>query len=254
MMFRQICVRDEDVHLQRVLWSATEDELESHYVPLTMTYGEASAPYLALITLLQLCKDEGVGFPEAVDAIRRDLYVDNFLTGGDSMEAARIFRDQIIQLLMVGGLPLKKHVSNDRSLLEDLPSDDLLRTDWMHFTTDGPVSELGIAWDPEVDSFRFAAPKPGESKTLTKRRVLAEMAGLWDPVSWLAPVTVSGKMIIQDLWKAKLSWDEPLPTSYATCWAKFRSNLANVGSLALPRWFQSAPNSGLQLHAFADAS
>ncbi|XP_023248343.1 uncharacterized protein LOC111644036 [Copidosoma floridanum] len=154
MMFRQIQIRKEDVHLQRVIWSQGENEPETHYVLLTVTYGEASAPYLALKTLTQLCEDEGAAFPEAVDAVRRNLYVDDFLTGADDEDTARKRRDQLVQLLKAGGFVLKKWVSNTPSLLHDLKVEDLLRPSWLHFTTDGPVNELGIAWDPSADCFR----------------------------------------------------------------------------------------------------
>ncbi|XP_058809915.1 uncharacterized protein LOC131675086 [Phymastichus coffea] len=51
MMFRQIRVRPEDVHLQRVLWSQDADSPAHHYALQTITYGEACAPYLALRTI-----------------------------------------------------------------------------------------------------------------------------------------------------------------------------------------------------------
>ncbi|XP_014205748.1 uncharacterized protein LOC106637464 [Copidosoma floridanum] len=253
MMFRQIQIRKEDVHL-RVIWSQGENEPETHYVLLTVTYVEASAPYLALKTLTQLCEDEGAAFPEAVDAVRRNLYVDDFLTGADDEDTARKRRDQLVQLLKAGGFVLKKWVSNTPSLLHDLKVEDLLRPSWLHFTMDDPVNELGTAWDPSADCFRFSPPAFNKSDTLTKRRVLAEAARLFDPAGWLSPIIVVAKMLIQDLWRAKLTRDEPLPASYAKRWESFRSKLSEVSLLTLTRWLQSSPASSIQLHAFADAS
>ncbi|XP_043464232.1 uncharacterized protein LOC122499787 [Leptopilina heterotoma] len=75
MMVRQILVRQSDTHLQRVIWSPDQDQSPKHFALLTVTYGETCAPYLALRTLQQLCKDEGGAFPEAVKSIMQDLYV-----------------------------------------------------------------------------------------------------------------------------------------------------------------------------------
>ena len=88
MMFRQINVDAADIHLQRVLWSPRPEEHEKHYVLLTVTYGEECAPFLALRTLQQLASDEEGPYPEAVKAIRCNLYVDDFLCRADDVSTA----------------------------------------------------------------------------------------------------------------------------------------------------------------------
>ena len=99
---------------------------------------------------------------------------------------------------------MKKWVSNTPELLEDLPSEDRLRPDWMQFASEGPITELGIAWDPYADQIRFIPPAQGEAAQPTRHRVLSEIARLFDPAVWLAPIIVSAKMLMQDLWKDKL--------------------------------------------------
>ena len=199
MMFRQIWIREEDAHLQRILWSPSPDEPEIHYVLRTVTYGETCAPYLAIRTLRQLCTDEGGPFPEAVKAIEQELYVDDFLCGADCLEAAFLRRNQLVQLLRAGGFSLKKWVSNDPRLLMDIAPEDHLRPSWLQLASDGPVNELGILWDPTTDSLRFAPPLLNEDARITKRQVLSEIAHLFDPAGWLAPVVLRAKLFMQDL-------------------------------------------------------
>ncbi|XP_036147491.1 uncharacterized protein LOC118647197 [Monomorium pharaonis] len=62
-MFRQILVHPEDTDLQRILWRADPSREVQDFRLLTVVYGTASAPYLALRTLLQLAEDEGSIFP-----------------------------------------------------------------------------------------------------------------------------------------------------------------------------------------------
>ena len=145
MMFRQIRVNPDDIHLQRILWSPSAEEPALHYALLTVTYGESCTPYLALRTLKQLCIDEGSTLPEAVRTVDQELYVDDFLCGAYDLEHARQRRDQLIELLHAGGFELKKWVSNSPFLLEDLPVDDRLRPDWRLLSSGGPVSELGVS-------------------------------------------------------------------------------------------------------------
>jgi len=44
----------------------------------------------------------------------------------------------------------------------------------------------------------------------TKRLVLASIARTFDPAGWTAPVMVAAKILLQDIWKAELDWDEEL--------------------------------------------
>ncbi|XP_058802443.1 uncharacterized protein LOC131670671 [Phymastichus coffea] len=61
-------------------------------------------------------------------------------------------------------------------------------------------------------------------------------------------------MIVQDLWRAKLSWDEILPQAWQDKWSAFRSTILADTEIDIPRWIGFAPDKNLQLHAFADAS
>ena len=254
LMFGQILIRPDQVHLQRILWSPGPEVPATHYALQTVTHGETCAPYLALRVLQQLCTDEGANLPEAVDAIRRDLYVDDFLSGADNIESACRRPDQLIRLLKTGAMTLRKWVSNHPQVLEDIPPDDRLRPNWMQFATDGPVTELGVAWDPAGDCFRFASPSALESPHVTKRSILAELARIFDPAGWLAPVVVVAKILIQDLWRAKLGWDEAVPPPWSRRWKEFQDDLGNVDKLAIPRWTRTSCPHDVELHAFADAS
>ncbi|XP_014208231.1 uncharacterized protein LOC106639235 [Copidosoma floridanum] len=61
-------------------------------------------------------------------------------------------------------------------------------------------------------------------------------------------------MIIQDLWHAKLDWDEYVPASLAQRWRDSSTQLQDISGLTIPRWISSHTAAMLQLHAFADAS
>lgn len=50
-------------------------------------FGTTAAPYLAIKTLLKLAIDERQKFPEATQSMLNDFYVDDVLTGADSIDA-----------------------------------------------------------------------------------------------------------------------------------------------------------------------
>ena len=61
------------------------------------------------------------------------------------------------------------------------------------FTLPTVVSTLGLKWRPESDQFCFSvSPSPAE-EPVTKRKILSEVARLFDPMGWLDPVIVKAK-------------------------------------------------------------
>ena len=72
----------------------------------------------------------------------------------------------------------------------------------------------------------------------------------------LAPATLEPKLIIQELWKRKLDWDEELPPDLKHRWNDWKATLHQLPSIETPRWygFKFSEKSILELHVFADAS
>lgn len=97
--------------------------------------------------------------------------------------------------------------------------------------------------------------QPQQETQLTKRRVLAETARLFDPLGWLVPVTMRAKILIQSAWLKNLEWDTPLLTADVHAWRNLLSELPRLNEVKVPRWLGSdGPNTRLELHGFADAS
>ncbi|XP_018364730.1 PREDICTED: uncharacterized protein LOC108762294 [Trachymyrmex cornetzi] len=119
-MFRQILVNNLDTDFQRILWRPPCDTPITHFRLLTVTYGLAPAPYLAMRVLKQLSLDEGSDYPAAVPILRDSVYVDDALFGGDDVVSLMECREQLTGLLQQGGFQLRKWASNSPELLRDL--------------------------------------------------------------------------------------------------------------------------------------
>ncbi|XP_014203559.1 uncharacterized protein LOC106635883 [Copidosoma floridanum] len=163
-----------------------------------------------------------------------DHYVDDILSGADDIATDRYIRDQLIELLQASGFPLRKWVANLPELMDDLPDDVCLRPTWCQLGTEGLVSELG--------------------HQTTKRTMLAALAGLFDRCGWLAPIVLNAKLLLQDLWRANLDWDESAPSSMIQRWTAFAAELQTISSLSLPRWIGTVASADIHLHVFSDAS
>lgn len=80
-----------------------------------MTYGTASAPYLATRVIQQVGKEAIDEFPEAAKIILRDFYVDDLMTGGDDLKQTQQLQQQVISILKDAGFDLRKWSSNNQT-------------------------------------------------------------------------------------------------------------------------------------------
>ena len=49
-----------------------------------------------------------------------------------------------------------------------------------------------------------------KGQSFTKRTLLADLNRVFDPLGFLAPILISGKIFIQQLWQLQLDWDTVL--------------------------------------------
>ena len=207
-MYRQIALEKGARRFHRLLWRDDPKDEFRHLQLKRVIYGIASSGYHAVRSLQETAKftdNENVR-----TAILEGFYVDDFLSGCNTLEDAKGLQDEIIATLDKAKLPLRKWVSNDQTLVERLPPDmrggDLVNL----FEADSTIRTLGITWQPQKDHFKFTCTLPKINLPVTKRQILSEIAKLFDPIGWLTPITSKAKIWIQRLWTLGLSWDEAL--------------------------------------------
>ena len=252
-MYRQIMVDPNDVDLQRILWH-DQDRNVNHYQLLTVTYGVNCAPYLALRVLNQLAHDEAGRFPRAARIITESSYVDDILYGANDVTTARQLRNELIGLTEAGGFRLRKWSSSHPDVIDDLPEDLHLRSKWKVFSAEQPVKTLVVVWDSASGQLRYKLPQALKPTGTTKKNALAVFARLFYPLRWVSPVIIIAKMMLQDMWRDKLEWDEDLmPALDARC-RIFIGGLPGVTQIRILRWLGATSSSLLDLHGFADSS
>ncbi|GFX28720.1 integrase catalytic domain-containing protein [Trichonephila clavipes] len=60
--------------------------------------------------------------------------------------------------------------------------------------------------------------------------------------------------MLQELWKSKALWDDPIPSSILENWNKFTKESKYLNSISIPRFMGIDQNSDIILHGFYDAS
>ncbi|XP_028170569.1 uncharacterized protein LOC114360183 [Ostrinia furnacalis] len=79
-MYRQILINEDDQRYQKIIWRDSPNKPLQEFQLTTVTYGTKAAPFLALMTMQQLAKDEAHRYPEAAKALQNNLYKDDSTT------------------------------------------------------------------------------------------------------------------------------------------------------------------------------
>ncbi|XP_072400935.1 uncharacterized protein [Diabrotica undecimpunctata] len=206
-MYRQVLVNPEQRSLQQILWRFSPEEELSPYQLNTITYGTASASFLATRCLLQLSLESSGTNPKAAQIIRDDFYVDDLLTGSDSATDLAIASAEISDILQRGYFSLRKWVSNCSSIIQGLNASPVES----NFLRIGDSTKaLGIPWHIDEDVLSYHVNTP-VSNSASKRTILSNIAQIFDPLGLLAPCSIKAKIIIQEIWSEHLEWDQSVP-------------------------------------------
>jgi hypothetical protein len=117
-----------------------------------VTYGNASAPYLATRCLQQLAEDKSKDFSLAPEILTNNFYVDDALCGANTIEDALQLQQELIALLR-RGFHLCKFCANHPSVLEAVPPDCREMEVPIELDSNKGIKTLGLLWHPLLDQF-----------------------------------------------------------------------------------------------------
>ncbi|XP_055543428.1 uncharacterized protein LOC129728978 [Wyeomyia smithii] len=254
MMFRQIGVLSPDSRYQRILFRKGQDELLTTWELKTVTYGLAPSPFQATMVLNQLAEDYQNELPEAAYAVKRGTYMDDILTGADTLPDAYKLLQDVKALLAKGCFGTHKWCSNVEVLMKNVSEE--LTGDRFDITDDNSravVKTLGVVWNPREDWFSFNVVKC-EASAITRRKILSEVAKIFDPLGLIGPVITTAKLILREISMLQTDWDDPVPQDLLRAWQSFRKELMQLNDLQVPRYISSEDAVTVELHGFSDAS
>jgi hypothetical protein len=186
------------------------------------------------------------------DDIQNSLYVDNLLYSSPSeFELVEFFNESNL-LMRSAGFRLREWISNS-DILNKLISEYNKDTSGTN-----PVSSissqkvLGMRWNLCDDTLSFDVREIVNHEVPTKRIILRESARVFDPFGLIIPVTIRARILLQDLWKSKLGWDDPVDFNLAKRWASLATDLTTCQYISICRNISLID--GADVYAFCDAS
>ncbi|KAL0830356.1 hypothetical protein ABMA28_002544 [Loxostege sticticalis] len=186
--------------------------------------------------------------------------MDDYVSSVACVEKAASLARDIVDLHKLAHFEMRGWISNHPEALKLLPDDLLAAPHTPEVPVLAPptnVRTLGLFWNASKDYLNFHPELPEEvPSTLSKRMALSYVMRLFDPLGFLSPITIHGRILLQVAWASKIDWDEPLPRDQIKLWQKWFKNTNEIQNLQIPRWhlFSDFAPIEQELHVFADAS
>ena len=251
-MFPQIKVEPSDKDLLRFLWfpNGDLDKPAQAYCMTRHVFGATSSPFVAAFSLrmaASLAPND-----KTRKTIEDSFYVDDLLTSCSTEKEAANLASDLISTLAKSGFSLMKFISNKQGVMDSLPQDRLAPSvQDVDVCLESPIERtLGLRWMVGEDQYTFKVKLA--NKPSTRRGVLSTASSLYDPLGFVAPVTLLPKWILQ---RSTGGWDDEIDEKSLARWEKWKESLKQLEEIRIPRWYRTSTiaASSVELHVFSDA-
>ena len=254
-MFNSVKLSEKDQDVHRFLWRNLKTDIDpDHYVLTTVTFGDRPSPAIASSSLIKTANMHKNEYPDVCKLVNENSFVDDLITSCPSHDSASRLIKDTEKVLLEGGFKLKEWIvsgSNHMHSIEDELSESR------------EEKILGMLWKPDVDCFSFKISisfnnrkrMGGEDllkvdeiriatpRDLTRRRILSQIAKIFDPLGLITPVTLGAKVLMRNLClrmdpSSKGKWDIPIDDQFREEAIQFFINLFALEPLLFPRCVQ----------------
>ena len=237
-MYNSVYIKE---HVHRFLWrDFMKNRIPNIYVITAVNIGDRPSGTIATVALRETALMAKDTYPKEAEIVLRSTYVDDIVDSVESIEEAQTLTKNITDLLKPGNFHVKRwNISGDRkSLTKDnnivlgvlwQPSSDTIHFDMrLNFSKKVKKQRIG------PDLTKMDIPDKIPSK-LTKRIVMSQLNGIYDPLGLLVPFTIKGKILMRDSWARKLDWDTELTSDEANKWINFFTEMLEVTHIKFSR-------------------
>lgn len=235
-------------YLKFLWWKDFESKCVTTYRHCRVVFGVKSSPFLLGATILHHLDSIHPEMEDTANRLRTSFYVDNCVTSVSSIEELNRFVRESSTIMMSGQFELRDWCSNVT----------INETKYGNIYSGEPIVPLlGMQWDTQKDElFCDIESLKYVSDHITKRSLLSIAQRIFDVVGFTCPVTLIPKLLLQESWNQKLSWDEELPHEISCQFFKWMKTLEWLGHCCIPRWLNVSNDhpDETTIHVFCDAS
>uniref|UniRef100_G3NG64 Reverse transcriptase domain-containing protein n=2 Tax=Gasterosteus aculeatus TaxID=69293 RepID=G3NG64_GASAC len=200
-MYNSVWLEDQEVHLHRFLWRDSEEEELAEYAVTRVNIGDKPAGCIA-----QLAMRETANLPqfshleEERRVLQEDSYVDDLLTSHDNLDQLKVITGNVEQILKAGGFELKPWVFTGQSRRESSGNDQAVTPRTVILPNQLKEEDnkaLGLGYTLEDDKLHVMVGINFSRNPLTRRELLSQVSGLYDPIGLTTPVKQKGAILVR---------------------------------------------------------
>ena len=208
-MYRAIALVEADKDLHRFVWRASPQAPLKDFRMTCVTFGVSASSFVANMCVKQNAIDHELQYPLAAKAVDNAFYIDDSVTGADSIEEAIELQRQLQSLFSLAGFLLRKWNSSEPAVLQHIDP-ELQDARSVHHISDPEAmysKTLGIDWNASLDHFRLTVATIPLLENVTKRTLVSDIVKTFDVLGWFSPAIIVVKILLQRLWEERIPWD-----------------------------------------------
>ena len=197
-MYRAMELIDSNSDLHRFVWRSSPEGDLRDYRMTRVTFGVSASSFAVNMFVRQNAIQLVMKFLEVIKVVKSSFYVDDGLTGADTIVDAVSLQQQLQSAFERGGFLLGKWNSSYPLVLDQI-SVELGDARPAHGISDANNSNktLGLEWDVTSDCFHLTFAEWPSVEVITKRVVVSDIAKTFDVMGWFAPTIISMKILLQ---------------------------------------------------------
>ena len=236
---------ESDKNKFSVLWKNREGRLVA-YRYRTLVFGFISSAFI-LNYVIKYHVDQ---YPRdsCSQILKNGFYVDNLIFTGNDPDVLKETFLTCRQRMLEGNFELRSWQSNSTELKEEFIEHSCGVT---HKSEHEKI--LGYRFRLSSDGLSLATTSVEIPEKLTKRSVMSTLATVYDPLGLYTPVTVTGKVIVQNIWASEVGWDEEISNDIKRDSVKLFNDLSSLHTIEFERKLVSDGDS-CSLIILSDAS
>ncbi|XP_077949972.1 uncharacterized protein LOC144389412 [Gasterosteus aculeatus] len=270
-MYNSVWLKDEEVHLHRFLWRDNPEDEIGVFAIVRVNIGDKPAGCIAQVAMRETANlPQFSSMVEERRILTEDCYVDDVLTSHNDLQTLVRMTEGVEEILRAGGFSLKPWVLTGQSGRSEKPTDPsnvrstepktLILPNQMR---DEENKALGLGYEPESDKLcvltsvnfsrrrgkmrtgldlREDEVRGGTPDPLTRRMLLSQIAGLYDPIGLASPAKQRGVMLVRESFQeagidrqSKDTWDDPLSPRLREAAIKLFEQNVRLGQLRFNR-------------------
>ena len=149
-MYQVVCLPPAQRDLHHFVWRRSPNEALSDYQMTRLTFGVSVSYFAANMAVKQNARLHEHLFPSAASVVHLSFYVDDELTGADSIPDAIRLQKELQELFARGGFLLRKWRSSEPAALCHLPNNLVDQQSCQGLPVEDHFTKvLGIEWNTD---------------------------------------------------------------------------------------------------------